>query len=1248
MLNSNNVESHNPFLKDVAIIGMSCRFPGANNVDEFWKNITEGVESISRFSREELKAEGVPKELLDNPNYVPFKGILNNIESFDANFFGFNSHDAKLTDPQQKVFLEATWEALESAGYVPEKFSGTIGIYGCMLDSYYLQNNLMKNEQLMKSVDWLQLRVATTQATLTTQVSYRLNLTGPSVNVSTACSSSLVSVIQGCKDLQSYDSDIVIAGTVCITVPQKSGYLYQKDGIESPDGHCKTFDAEAKGTVFGNGLGIVILKRLEEAVKDNDTIYAVIKGGNINNDGADKLGFYAPSVNGQAKCVSSALAFTNIHPESIGYIEAWGTATQIGDPIEVEALTKAFQLKTSKKQFCAIGSVKTNIGHTDIAGGMAGVIKSVLALKNNVIPPTLHFKKANPYIDFVNSPFYVNTELKNWDNSTLPRRAGVNVSAIGGTNAFIILEEYIKPLQKQETMIENSDKPQIIILSAKTKTALDKITENLIPILEKTESHQNFSNIAFTLQVGRGDFNFRRAIIAKNSQEVLLALTDLSKGIIESHIKTNERPKIVFMFSGQGSQYSGMAKDLYSFEPDFARDINDCCAHLGTNIQSQVFSLITKSMTDGLESNNTLIVQPALFILEYCIAKWMISLGVIPDALIGHSLGEYVAAAIAGVITLTDALKIIQVRAKLMSHCETGMMLAVDLPVDELSNYISDHPISVAAINSPLSCVVSGKTPVMSKLEITFQQNNIPMKRLRVSTAFHSDLMDPILKDFSECMGRINLQNPKIPIISNLTGNWINHNEIVNSEYWVQHLRQTVKFSQGMNTLIKEEYKVFIEIGPGTTLCQFAKGAIRKNSGFHVQNTLPGLKESVSEQACILKILAKVWALGLKINWLSLHKYQNPQRVPLPTYPFERQKYWISPDEGMADLQSSPQNQFIDNFVSNFEHQPIIDTKYVAPANNVEKALQKIWQNILEIDNISVLDDFLELGGHSLTMLRLLPLIEAKFNVEISLKLLQELRTIRSFSEKLSEMLPTKRKKAHIINIRTTGKHLPLFCFHPVGGTVFPYVSLAQHLKYDCPIYGFQDPSLDNGYLFYESIEELATHYIKDIREVQNEGPYLLCGLSFGGTLAIEVARQLQGQGEQVKPIILFDSWAKFVENQFTETKFKENFSHYVSHLESSDTFIDLSWKRMSMLLDYKVHKLQNKIILFKAEDLLPEFASANQKTNYWDKYTKSLEVYPIPGNHETILQEPNVVKLADHLSAILLKVHNPSEYEHA
>lgn len=1729
---------------DVAVIGMSCRFPGANNVDTFWNNLVQGVESIRTFTKEELRAANVSEELLNNPQYVPAKGILDDIEYFDANFFGYNPTDAKITDPQQRIFFECAWEALETAGCIPEKYKGLIGVYASMADSLYLQNNILKNKNFSETLDWFQTRIGTSITTLSTQLSYRLNLQGSSINITTACSSSIVAIATACRALVDYDCDVAIAGASAIAVPQKSGYLFQTDGIESSDSHCRAFDRDAEGTVFSNGVGVVILKRLEDAIRDSDPIQAVIKGWSINNDGSEKIGFTAPSVIGQAKCVSAAFDFSEIHPDSLSYLEAHGTGTILGDVIELDALEKAFRQQSSEKQFCAIGSVKTNIGHTDIAAGMASFIKTVLALKNKIIPPTLHYQNPNPKIDFPNTPFFVNSAIKKWDFGMLPRRAGINSSGIGGTNAFLILEEF------KAHKTEDNQHLKLLLLSAKTKSALEKMTHNLIQTLDTTNTY-NLADVAFTLQVGRADFNYRRMLIATNTNEALSKLKKLSHDSVFNKHHTSV-PKVVFMFSGQGTQYVGMGKALYSLEPVFKEWIDHCCEYLEEDLKHAVQNLIFQSSDNDEASYNTAIAQPALFIIEYSFAKLLMGLDIKPDAMIGHSIGEYVAASLAGVMTLENALKLVCYRAKLMATTRSGVMLAVHMAEHELPAFLSSETVSIAAINSNTSCVISGEHKTIEIIEQKLKKANIMHRRLRTAHAFHSHMMDPILEDFHRVLETVELHPLSTPFISNVTGDWINVTEATSPDYWTRHLRGSVQFLAGLKTLVDNGANIFIEIGAGKTLCRFVQEFIKKNPNICVTNTMPSANdEALSAEESLAMALGQLWLHGVQINWANYHKHTMRQKLVLPTYPFERQVYWIEPDDtennqnkykkqpypkwfyepswvrtSLFDLQGQFPNifrvpscwlLFLDNegvghniatmllqhkhmvitvqqgsdfavlsnqaytidftkkedyqklvyslckitnlplkvinlFALTSEHninnldlkevkknlylcfysslffvqalieqqyeqqinilhvgneiysvvgsekiypvkatvtgvcrvipqehphfkmrvldvvlseikgkykhfmsqqiisallaehenaeniiayrgqfqwtqvfqslkcktemdftlrpggvyvltgglggisltiakliaqssknphlillsrssfpqqrdwktwiteheekdktrkkilhleeiknlgahltimqsdvvdfeqlnltienirktfgcihgvihaagiaggglvqlkteemankvlapkvdgtyiltyllrdepldffvlcssvsaiigelsqvdycaanacldafgyttafnktpltvinwntwreigmavetdrpedvtyfdrnndispaegarifsdllghhckQAIISTfdinayiglmaqnkeansvmvierhkvlndeaeiNYVPPSNDIELALVNIWQHILGIEKIGILDDFFELGGHSLMALRMLTKIQEKLNIKISLQVLQEAKVIQVLAKKIQNLSSKNNFSSLVVPLRAEGRQKPLFCLHPVGGTIFCYLPLAKYLKFECPIYGIQDPSFENGKLLFKTLEQMAACYIEAIQKVQARGPYLLCGLSFGATLVVEIAQQLRAKGEKLKPLILFDGWAKFSNYQRIEKVFKKSMLNENKSNAVDQAFIELSWERMKLLLNYEISDIQEKMILFKAEESLAEYSQIPHPQNHWSNYAKNgIETYIISGNHDTMLEEPNILALAKKLDFIL------------
>ncbi|MDZ8051398.1 MAG: SDR family NAD(P)-dependent oxidoreductase [Aulosira sp. ZfuVER01] len=879
-------------LEGIAIVGMAGRFPGAKNVDEFWQNLQNGVESISVFSEQELAEAGIDPAVLQNPDYVKAKAVLDDIDLFDAAFFGFSAKEATITDPQHRLFLESAWEALENAGYNPETYTGAIGVYAGVGMSAYLLNNLFTNPELTRSAGAYQTLIANDKDFLPTRVSYKLNLKGPSVNIQTACSTSLVATCIACQSLLNYQCDMALAGGVSISLPQKSGYLYQEGMIFSPDGHCRAFDAQAQGIVAGSGVGIVVLKRLEDAIADGDTIHAVIKGFAVNNDGSMKVGYTAPSVEGQAEAIAQALAMAEVDPESVTYIEAHGTGTPLGDPIEIAALTKAFRASTQKTNFCAIGSVKTNIGHLDTAAGVTGLIKTVQALKHQSIPPSLHFETPNPKIDFANSPFYVNHKLTEWHKNGSPRRAGVSSFGIGGTNAHVVLEEATSLKEQRGREAEGQGRNyQILVVSAKSESAINTATENLIAHL-KQHPELNLADVAYTLAFGRKAFNHRRIVVCSNLEEAVTALSRLNQRVFTNNQESKQQA-ITFMFSGQGSQYVNMALELYQVEPIFRQQIDKCSEllkpDLGLDLRDVLYPSEAQTEIATQQLKQTAITQPALFVIEYALAQLWMSWGVRPQALIGHSIGEYVAACIAGVFSLEDALSLVAARGRLMQQMPAGAMLAVPLTETEARSHLNNN-LSLAVINAPSSCVIAG---TIAEIDALAQQ--LPeSRRLHTSHAFHSQMMEPILEPFIERVGKVKLNPPQIPYISNVTGTWITTAEATNPNYWAQHLRQTVRFADGLEKLMQDPHQILLEVGPGRTLMTLAKQHPYHDAAV-ILSSLRHPQEQESDVEFLLTTLGRLWLAGVEIDWSEFYTGEQRYRVPLPTYPFERQRYWVEP-----------------------------------------------------------------------------------------------------------------------------------------------------------------------------------------------------------------------------------------------------------------------------------------------------------------------------------------------------------------
>lgn len=895
----NNATNYH-LLEGIAIVGMAGRFPGAKNVSSFWQNLSDGVESISVFTDEELIGVGVSPELLSNPNYLKVGATLEDVDLFDASFFGFNPKEAEITDPQHRVFLECAWEALENAGYDSQRCENRIGVYaGASLNNYQSFN---LNRDQIGSANSFQKMIGNDKDFLATRVSYKLNLTGPSLTVQTACSTSLVAVSLACQSLLNYQCDMALAGGVSIRIPQKTGYLHQEGGILSPDGHCRAFDAKAKGTIIGNGVGIVVLKRLAEAIADGDNIYAVIKGSAINNDGSGKVGYTAPSVNGQAQVIAEALALAGVEPETISYIEAHGTGTALGDPIEISALTNVFRESTDKKGFCAIGSVKTNIGHLDAAAGVTSIIKTTLALKHKQIPPSLNFEEPNPEIDFANSPFYVNTKLTEWKSTCTPRRAGVSSLGIGGTNAHVILEE-------TPTLPESSpSRPwQLLVLSAKTDLGLQSSTENLATHLRQ-HPDLKLADVAYTLQVGRTCFNHRRMVVCQSIEDAIGVLESQEPQRVLTHFEEPIERPITFMFSGQGSQYVNMAWELYQTEPIFREVVDNCSSilipHLGLDLRSIIYPKESEKETAVQQLQQTCITQPALFVIEYALAQLWISWGISPQGMIGHSIGEYVAACIAGVMSVKDALVLVATRGRLMQQMPTGAMLSVPLPEIELKT-LQNEQLSLAASNAPSLCVVSGTHDAIDTLQEQLTAKGVECRRLHTSHAFHSQMMESVLKPFIEAVQKIKLNPPKIPFISNLTGTWITAEQATDANYWGQHLRQTVQFSAGISTLLQEPNRILLEVGPGRTLCTFVKQHSHQATGQVVLPSLRHPKEQNSDVAFLLNILGRLWLTGVQIDWSGFYAHERRHRIPLPTYPFERKRYWIEPQEQASNAHTN-------------------------------------------------------------------------------------------------------------------------------------------------------------------------------------------------------------------------------------------------------------------------------------------------------------------------------------------------------
>jgi acyl transferase domain-containing protein len=890
----------------IAVVGMAGRFPGARNLTEFWRNLRDGVESITTLRDEALLSAGVTADELENPDYVRAAAILDDIDRFDAAFFGLSPRDAAIMDPQHRQFLECSWEALENAGWAPEQFEGRVGVYAGSGMNSYLINNLLRNSELVASAGLFLLKqTGNDKDVLATRVSYQLDLTGPSLAVQTACSTSLVAIHLACQALLAHECDMALAGGVTIEIPHGLGYLYREGEILSRDGHCRSFDAAASGTIFGSGLGVVVLRRLDDAIRDGDFIHAVIRGTAINNDGARKVSYLAPSVAGQADAIIEALTVADVSADSISYVETHGTGTSVGDPIEVAALTRAFRLTTERSGFCAIGALKTNIGHLDAAAGVAGFIKTVLALEHRQLPPSLNFSKPNPLIDFEHSPFYVNNRLRTWETDGQSRRAGVTSLGIGGTNAHAVLEEAPPP------STSGPSRPwQLLTLSAKTPSALDAMAQNLADHL--ADNPTNLADAAFTTHTGRKAFRFRRAVVCETPTDAAGALRRSDpKRVISSAARETERP-VIFLCSGQGSQYVAMGRGLYESEAEFRATIDFCAEYLrqfiGTDLRTILFPSDADTAAAAESLNQTRFTQPALFVVEYAMAKLWSAWGIEPAAMIGHSVGEFAAACLAGVFSLEAALEVIAERGRLIQSMPGGAMTAVPLPESRVASMLNGK-LSLASVNSDEQCVISGPDHAIGDLEKSLADKGIRYHRLMVSHAFHSSMMDPIVRQFAEFVRRFEPAPPRIPFVSSATGDWITDAEATSPDYWSRQLRHTVRFSEGIAKALKAPGAILLEIGPGHTLSALCEQSPAFAASHEVVSSLRSRSDDSSDAEFVVHALGQLWAAGKKIDWKGFHSHERRRRLPLPTYPFERERYWIEPsrkEESVAAGSSGP------------------------------------------------------------------------------------------------------------------------------------------------------------------------------------------------------------------------------------------------------------------------------------------------------------------------------------------------------
>jgi len=904
----------------IAVVGLACRFPGADSPEAFWELLSSGGEAITRFSQAELDAAGIDRVTSGQAGYVGAKGVVDQVDGLDAAFFGFSPFEAALMDPQQRIFLECAWMAFEDAGYEPKTYPGSIGVFAGSILSSYLLRNLWPNAKLVEDSGIFQVALGNDPTFLATRTSYLLDLKGPSISVGTACSTSLAAVHLACQSLLSHESDMALAGGSSVHLPLVAGYRYEEGGILSPDGHCRPFDAEARGTVSSDGAGAVLLKRLEDAVADGDTIHAVIRGSAINNDGRDKVGFTAPSISPQVRVIEEALAIADVAPETVTMIEAHAAGTLLGDPIEVAALVEVFG-NSPRTALCAIGSVKSNIGHVDAAAGVAGLIKTVLALRHRAIPPSLHYRTPNPKLDF-GGVFTVPTETMPHDPAAGPMRAGVSSFGIGGTNVHVVLEQ---PPPQSASPAEAP--AELLMLSARSAPALDAASRRLAEHLRR-HPDDALSNIAHTLRVGRRDFDHRRVLVVGSTAEALEALDDPES--LRSAIAPLERKTVAFMFPGLGDHYPGMGWELYCSQPLFRAAIDDCAELLRRHEDGDIRDILypgrdwsrpvldiapetppaegakldlramLRRGADAAPSSSPLdqptAGQPAIFVTEYALAQLLRGWGIEPGAMIGYSIGEFVAACLADVFPLPEAIRLVSARARLIqTRVAQGVMLAAPLGEAEMRAMLPEG-VSIAAVNTTKLTIVSGAADPIAELERRLVAEGVSSQRLNSGYAYHSAMMDAIVGDLAAIVAESNPQPPRIPYVSCLTGDWISDAEATDPEYWARHLCRTVRFQDGLEKLMDSPDRVLLELGPGQSLGAHALATRERLK--RANTVIPTMRWSYgrqSEPVMVLRAIGLLWQAGVPVAKAKLLKRDGLRRIPLPTYPFERARHWIDP-----------------------------------------------------------------------------------------------------------------------------------------------------------------------------------------------------------------------------------------------------------------------------------------------------------------------------------------------------------------
>lgn len=1266
---------------NVAVVGVAGRFPGADDAANFWSNLVNGVESITFFSQDELQQAGVDADLFEDPFYVKARAVLSDIKGFDASFFGFNPREAQTTDPQHRIFLEVCHHALEDANCRASEYDGRIGVFAGAFENIYVKEHLEPNQKIVNTVGHFPLYLGNDRDFLATKACFNLGLRGPGVAVQSACTTSALAIHLAALAVRSGNCDMAIAGGVSLGFELgRVGYMHEPGMLASPDGHCRPFDVNGEGTVPGQGSGVVVLKKLEDAIQDGDHIYAVLRGSAVNNDGnSNRANFSAPGTDGQPLVVAEAYKSAGIDPETVTYIEASTTASQLGEPIEVNSLKKVFPFEQGSEKYCALGGVKANIGILDHASGVAAFIKAAQAVKHKTLPANIHFNQPNPKLELDASPFYVNNKTIPWNPPALPRRAGVSSFGMGGTNVHLVLEGWDHAYNTGKSRPKH-----LLTFSAKTSAALDKSVANFVAFLKQNQ-HVPFANICYSMHIGREDYNFRKTVVCANAHEAILELEKKPNParIFSRQVSEKQTRTIGFMFPGQGVQYQNMGRQLYQTEIDYRETVEHCWKILERVAPTLYNSLSEKDRelrTSKL--HQTYVTQPVTFITEYALATLLGKWGITPDCMIGNSLGEYVAACLAGVMSLEDAIKLVSFRGELIQRVRPGAQLAAEMSESEIIAFINQaklyDQLSIAGIAGPKQTMISGETHAISELKSLLEAKGHNCYRLFASKAFHSFMMEELMPTFIEEVSKVRLHPPKIPFVSTITGDWITDDQAVDPKYWADQLRHPVRFSEGLGRIMKKhENMVLIEIGPDKQLYGFAIRHPEKTDNHTVLATMRQPHEEGSDEFHLLTTLGRLWLAGVHIDWEGFHDGRGCYRVPLPGYPFERKKHWIDTVKKVDVDRFEEEDDEEDDHEGDDDHyRPNVSTDFVGPRDPEERKVARFWKDFLGLEEVGIYDDFFELGGSSLIGLRLLSEVGKDFGVPLASHILLQKRTVADLTEYIKSQISNpndSQEVSPLIELQKGSKKRPtLYMMHPIGGEIYYYRDLSDYLGREQGVIAYQAESLTGHGKAYDNLVEQASDYIDKIVEFQKKGPYLVGGASYGGGLAFEMACQMIERGLDVPLVVMIDTPGpgqmpvEMVENaeiliyllgdklpldiKALKERDEQEQLDYVFHIarESNLTHVlppvlnlELfdTWKKHQVgMFRWKPREYQGRVVFFRHTAPLVSFPS--QPHLPWIDLVKGgIQIHQIPGTHITMNFGENAKTMSKILRRELRKI---------